>query len=100
MYVENNGNSTEGHSGQVRNYNTTNDTHIGCNSFKPWRGGETNYEIGQDHGYGLGHCGDGCQSNHSFKSFYHTDSHLAGGTTMQPKGHDGMSSAGCGSRSS
>jgi hypothetical protein len=98
MYVENNGNSTEGHSGQVRKYDVTTDTHSGCNSFKPWYGGETNYEVGQDHGYGLGHCGVGCQSNHSFKTQYHTDSHTAGGTTMEIKGHDGASSGGCGSR--
>ncbi len=96
-YIENNGNSTNGSSHMI-NYNVVTETGAGCNSFKPWTGGETNYEIGQNHGYGLGHCGDGCQSNHSFKTQYHTDSYTAGSTTMEPKGHDGMSSGACGSR--
>lgn len=98
MYVENNGNSTSGTNGDTRRFVSATDTHTGCSSFKTNYGGETNYEVGQDWGYGLGMCGAACQENTSFKSYYHTDSHVMGGTTMQPKGHDGASSGACATR--
>jgi hypothetical protein len=96
FYVENNGNSTS--TNEVYRYNVVTDTNAVSPNFKPWVGGETNYEQGQYHGYGLGHCGIGCQSNHSFKTYFFTDAHVAGGTTMEPKGQAGASSGGNASR--
>ena len=92
FYVENNGNSTSPN--EVYRYNVVVDTNAVSSNFKPWTAGETNYEQSQHHGYGLGHCGIGCQSNHSFKTYYFTEQHVAGGTTMEPKGHSGASSGG------
>jgi hypothetical protein len=97
MYIENNGNSTNG--SQVVKYNTTTMSGTNTSNFKAGSGGETNFEIGQEHGYGLGDCGShGCQSNHSYKAYYHTDSHLVMGSAGEIKGHGGASSGGCGSR--
>jgi hypothetical protein len=57
-------------------------------------GGEENYQIGQDWGYELGNY-NGVQNNNSFKQYYTSDTLVTGGSTMQPKGHGGMSSGGC-----
>ena len=91
-YGENNGNSTSAN--QVYKYFTTTDTNAVSPNFKPWTAGETNYEMGQNHGYGLGACGVNCQDNATFKTYYHTDGHVAGSTAMEIKGHDGASSGG------
>jgi hypothetical protein len=97
MYIENNGNSTTG--AQVVKYNTATFSGSNTSNFKAGSGGETNFEIGQEHGYGLGDCGShGCQSNHSYKAYYHTDSHTVLGSAGEIKGHPGASSGGCGSR--
>lgn len=97
MYIENNGNSTSG--SQVVKYNTTTFSGANTGNFKAGIGGETNFEIGQEHGYGLGDCGShGCQSNHSYKTYYHSDSHTVLGAAGEIKGHPGASSGGCGTR--
>lgn len=54
--------------------------------------GEENYEMGQNWGYCLGHY-NGAQNNNTYKVNYLTDVFTAMGSTTQPKGHDGMSSA-------
>lgn len=54
--------------------------------------GEENYEMGQNWGYCLGHY-NGAQNNNTYKVNYLTDAFTAMGSTTQPKGHDGMSSA-------
>ena len=48
--------------------------------------------MGSYKGYCLGHY-NGAQNNNSYKWNYLTDSYADGGSSMQPKGHDGMSSA-------
>ena len=60
--------------------------------------GEENYQTGQEHGYCLGHY-NGVQNNNSYKVVHATDTFTTGGSDMQPKGHDGMSSASCASAS-
>jgi hypothetical protein len=96
FYVENNNNSTT--SGNTYKYNITTETNATTGSFKSHNSGETNYQTGQYHGYALGDCGSSCQENTSWKSYFFTDSHVAGGGTMQPKGTPGRSSGHCLSR--
>lgn len=67
-------------------------TSSGVVCYSPDGSGEENFEIGQNHGYCLGHY-NGAQNNDSYKINYLTDVLVAGGSDMQPKGHDGMSSA-------
>lgn len=57
--------------------------------------GEENFTMGQDHQYMLGMF-NGAQNNLSWRFNYATESGFTGGASMQPKGHDGMSSAVCG----
>jgi hypothetical protein len=54
--------------------------------------GEENYETGQNWGYCLGEY-NGAQNNNSYKVTHGTDTYTTLGSTTQPKGHDGMSSA-------
>ena len=56
--------------------------------------GEENPEMGQDHGYQMGHY-DGQQNNHTVKYIYSNDSRTTMGAACMPKGHFGTSS-GCG----
>lgn len=65
----------------------------------PNSSGEENFQVGQNWGYCLGHY-DGAQNNLTYKQNYLTDSITAMGSDTQPKGHDGMSSAGSASASS
>lgn len=60
--------------------------------------GEENYETGQIHSYCLGHY-NGAQNNNTYKVVHATDTLTTMGSTTQPKGHDGMSSAACASAS-
>ena len=60
--------------------------------------GEENPQIGQNWGYTLGQY-NGAQNNLSDKITYSTDTVTAMGSATQPKGHAGMSSAGCGTAS-
>jgi hypothetical protein len=60
--------------------------------------GEENYQTGQEHGYCLGHY-NGVQNNNTYKVVHETDTFTTLGSTAQPKGHDGMSSAACASAS-
>jgi hypothetical protein len=54
--------------------------------------GEENYETGQNWGYCLGEY-NGAQNNNTYKVTHGTDTYTVLGSTAQPKGHDGMSSA-------
>lgn len=67
--------------------------------YSPDVAGEENFEVGQNWGYCLGNY-NGTQNNNSYKVNYITDAVTVGGSDMQPKGHDGMSSGCCGSASS
>tara|TARA_B100001113_G_C21012492_1_gene579945 strand:- start:50 stop:1045 length:996 start_codon:yes stop_codon:yes gene_type:complete len=60
--------------------------------------GEENYQMGNFKGYCLGQY-NGAQNNNSYKMSYTSDTWSQGNNTMEPKGHAGMSSAGCGSAS-
>jgi hypothetical protein len=54
--------------------------------------GEENYENGQNWGYCLGEY-NGAQNNNTYKVTHGTDTYTVLGSTAQPKGHDGISSA-------
>ena len=60
--------------------------------------GEENYQTGQEHGYCIGHY-NGVQNNNTYKVVHATDTFTTLGSTAQPKGHDGISSASCASAS-
>ena len=79
-----------------------NDTNGGSSvsSFTRAKGtqGEENWQIGQNWGYMLGGY-NGVQNNNSERISYLTDTSTALGSDSEPKGHDGMSSAACGSAS-
>ena len=66
---------------------------------RPDNCGEENFQVGQDWGYSLGSY-NGAQTNNAYKQSYTTDTATAGGSTMQPKGHGGMSSGTCGTAAS
>ena len=57
--------------------------------------GEENYQQGSFKGYCLGHY-NGAQNNNSYKMSYTSDTYSMGSNSMEPKGHDGMSSAAMG----
>lgn len=63
---------------------------------KPTAAGEENMEMGQEWGYCLGMY-NGLQNNYTWKVTYSTDANSVLGTTSQPKGHGGQSSALCSS---
>ena len=65
---------------------------------RPESCGEENCQIGQNSGYTIG-AYNGTQNNNSTKTNYLTDTCIAMGADTQPKGHDGMSSAACGTAS-
>jgi hypothetical protein len=69
---------------------------INASLSKPTAQGEENMQMGQNWGYCLG-AYNGQQNNYTFKVNYSNDSLTALGTTSQPKGHAGMSSAMCSS---
>ena len=92
-----------GYNGTTNTANTWykfNDTTLSqISSFgRPDSCGEENLQIGQDWGYSLGSY-DGAQTNNAYKMYYTSDTCTAGGSTMQPKGHGGMSSGMCGTGS-
>lgn len=60
--------------------------------------GEENYTMGQEHQYMIGVYNGSGQVNVSTKFYYSTESGVTGGSTMEPKGHAGASSAVCGWR--
>lgn len=55
--------------------------------------GEENFTMGQEHQYMIGNYDGGGQNNGSWRFNYATETGWVGGTTMQPKGHLGSSSA-------
>ena len=63
---------------------------------KPSSFGEENFEMGQNWGYCLGQY-NGQQNNYSTKHNYLTDAITVMGSSTQPKGHAGLSSAVCSS---
>ena len=70
----------------------TNTTDIpGLNKMSP-NCGEENYGMGQDHMYMLGQY-NGLQNNISARFNYSTETSFVGGSSMEPKGKAGMSSA-------
>ena len=87
MYWKNGGNCTT----DIRRVNDF--TGANMNAFNVQNSGEENFQMGNFKGYCLGHY-NGAQNNNSYKWNYLTDSYADGGGNMQPKGHDGMSSAG------
>lgn len=80
-------------------WSDTTGTSSGVVCYTPDYGGEENFEIGQNWGYQLGNY-NGAQNNNAYKINYANDTLTAGGSDMQPKGHDGMSSGACGSAAS
>jgi hypothetical protein len=66
---------------------------------RPESCGEENQNLGQNSGYTLGSYNGAAQTNATTKLSYLTDTIVSLGSTAQPKGHDGMSSGGCGSAS-
>jgi hypothetical protein len=60
--------------------------------------GEENYQTGQNWGYCLGEY-NGAQNNNTYKVTHGTDAYTVLGSSSQPKGHDGVSSAGMASGS-
>lgn len=83
----------------VTKYNDTTGSSSGVVCYTPDYGGEENMQMGQNQGYQLGNY-NGAQNNNAYKISYITDALTAGGSDMQPKGHDGMSSGCCASAAS
>ncbi len=83
----------------VTKYNDTTGSSSGVVCYTPDNGGEENMQMGQNQGYQLGNY-NGAQNNNAYKISYITDALTAGGSDMQPKGHDGMSSGCCASAAS
>ena len=61
-------------------------------SFPIQDAGEENYQMGNLKGYCLGHYNT-AQNNNTYKVNYNVDTYAALGSTAEPKGHAGMSSA-------
>lgn len=55
--------------------------------------GEENYTMGQDHQYMLGTYNGNGQVNTSSKFYYTSEAGITGSATLEPKGHNGQSSA-------
>ena len=55
--------------------------------------GEENYTMGQDHQYMLGTYNGSGQVNVSSKFYYTSEAGITGSSTLEPKGHNGQSSA-------
>lgn len=88
-YVKNGGNVTA----SIYKINDFNGANISTTLSAPdGSAGEENYETGQMWGYCVGHY-NGAQNNNTYKVVHSTDTLTALGSTAQPKGHDGMSSA-------
>jgi hypothetical protein len=73
--------------------NDTTGVNINTGLNMPESCGEENFQTGQNWGYSLGNY-NGAQNNNSHKFIHSTDSIITMGSSTQPKGHDGMSSAG------
>jgi len=81
----------------LRRTNFRNDSTSGTVGKPVGNSGEENFTMGQDHQYMLGMF-NGLQNNVSWRFNYGTEEGFQGGSTMEPKGHAGMSSAYCGWR--
>jgi hypothetical protein len=85
-YMKTGGNTVTG----IAKFND--DTGSNISSFNVENSGEENFEMGQEKGYCLGHY-NGAQNNNTYKVNYNSDTYASLGSTAQPKGHAGMSSA-------
>lgn len=93
------GTGTYGGSSTMLKFNDTTGSTTNSGITRPEACGEENMNLGQDWGYQLGSYNTTAQTNNTAKVFYTTDSISNLGSAAQPKGHDGMSSGGCGSAS-
>ena len=88
-YVKNGGNIVSG----IYKVNDLTGSNIRTDLSAPdGNAGEENYETGQNWGYCVGHY-NGAQNNNTYKVTHATDAMVSLGSTAQPKGHDGISSA-------
>jgi hypothetical protein len=88
-YVKNGGNIVTG----IYKINDNTGANISTSLSTPdGASGEENYQTGQAWGYCIGHY-NVAQNNNAYKIVHATDVMTVGGSTMQPKGHTGMSSA-------
>lgn len=83
----------------ITKWNDTTGASSGVVCYTPDYGGEENMQMGQNKGYQLGNY-NGAQNNNAYNISYLTDALTSGGSDMQPKGHDGMSSGCCASAAS
>jgi hypothetical protein len=94
-YVKNGGNIVSG----TYKVNDTTGANIRTDLNFPETCGEENFQTGQQWGYSLGNY-NGAQNNNTHKITHSTDSIVTMGSSTQPQGHGGMSSAACASASS
>ena len=83
----------------VTKYNDYTGSSSGVVCYSADNGGEENMQTGQNFGYQLGNY-NGVQNCNAYKISFVTDALTTGGSDMQPKGHDGMSSGCCASAAS
>jgi hypothetical protein len=81
------------HANQIK-FSDVTQTDIGSAWAKIRPYAEENCQMGQEHGYVLGHH-DGAQNNHTIKYNYSTDAQTTLGALAMPKGHYGQSSGVC-----
>jgi hypothetical protein len=82
----------------VSKYNDYTGSSLGVVCYSADNGGEENMQTGQNYGYQLGNY-NGAQNTNAYKISFVNDTLTTGGSDMQPKGHDGMSSGCCASAS-
>jgi hypothetical protein len=95
-YAGNEGNYNGGYN--YRRTNMVTDITSGTVAKPSTNCGEENYTMGQEHQYMIGTYNGSGQVNVSSKFSYASESGVTGGTSMEPKGHAGASSATCGWR--
>jgi hypothetical protein len=93
-YVKNGGNIVS----SIYTVNDTTGANINTGLNMPESCGEENFQTGQQWGYSLGNY-NGSQNNDTHKLTHATDSIVTMGSSTQPQGHGGMSSAACASAS-
>jgi hypothetical protein len=81
----------------LRRTNMYTDSTSGTRGKPSGNSGEENFTMGQHHQYMIGMY-NGLQNNISWRWNYANESGFQGGSSMEPKGHAGMSSGACGWR--